>query len=155
MSTSPLTQSVLQVITRDLERLRAEVEQYPDEASLWRDLPGIANPGGVLAAHCTGNLRHYVGGLLGGSGYVRDRPAEFGRRDRSRAELIEGLVAAEREVGVALSRLPDEALAGEFPEKVGGVARSTGDQLVLLAAHLAYHLGQVNYHRRIVSGSRE
>lgn len=148
---SMLVQSVLQVIERDLERLRNEVEQYPDESALWRDLPGIANPGGVLAAHCAGNLRHYVGGLLGGSGYVRDRAAEFGRRDRTRAELLEGLAAAEREVGSALARLSEEDLVREFPERVGGVARSTGDQLVMLAVHLAYHLGQVNYHRRIVA----
>lgn len=149
---SILVQSVLQVLTRDLAKLRNEVEQYPTEPDLWRDLPGIANPGGVLAAHCAGNLRHYVGGLLGGSGYVRDRAAEFSRRDLSRAELLEGLSAAEREVGLALARLPEPALAQEFPEKVGGVARSTGDQLIWLTAHLAYHLGQVNYHRRVVSG---
>ena len=147
---SMLVQTVLQLMERDLEKLRGEVEQYPDEASLWRDLPGIANPGGVLAAHCAGNLRHYVGALLGGSGYVRDRPAEFGRRDRTRAELLEGLAAAEKEVGAALARLSEADLAKEFPEKVGGVARSTGDQLVWLVAHLAYHMGQVNYHRRVV-----
>jgi hypothetical protein len=148
---SMLVQSVLQVLTRDLERLRNEVEQYPTEADLWKDIPGITNPGGVLAAHCAGNLRHFVGGLLGGSGYVRDRAAEFSRRDRSRAELLEGLSAAEREVGSALARLPESALAKEFPETVGGMTRSTGDQLVVLVAHLAYHLGQVNYHRRVVS----
>jgi hypothetical protein len=143
-----LTEGVREILRRDLGKLREEVLAYTDEALLWRDLPGTTNPGGVLAAHCAGNLRHFVGHVLGGSGYVRDRAAEFARRDRTRAELLEGIDAAVAEVTGALDRLPDEALGREFPEKVGGVTRTVGGQLIMLTAHLAYHLGQVNYHRR-------
>lgn len=140
------------ILTRELYALRRGVEAYPDDASLWRPVPGIANVGGTLVLHLCGNLQHFIGGVLGGSGYRRDRDAEFNRRGVSRAELIDEIDAAIESVARGLDATNDAALGSRFPEKVGGRDVMTVDMLVHSAAHLAYHLGQFDYHRRIVTG---
>jgi hypothetical protein len=152
---SLLIESVLELYLRDLDALRKEVEAYADESDLWVVLPGTINSAGVLVHHCAGNLRHYVGALLGKSGYVRDRDAEFARRDIPRRELLEMIAAAEREVAAALTALPAASLDLDFPEPIRGAIRKTGDHLIRLTSHLGYHLGQVNYHRRVTTAGRE
>lgn len=149
-----LREAVSTVLLRELAALRRAVEAYPDEASLWRLPPTLPNAGGTLVLHVAGNLRHYVGAVLGGSGYRRDRDAEFARRDVPRAELLAELDAAYDVVAQTLGALPDEVLAERYAEPVGGRAVATGDWLVHLATHLAYHLGQLDYHRRVVTGDR-
>lgn len=141
------------VLLRDLDGLAAQVRAYPTDAALWQEAPGIANPGGTLALHLAGNLRAFVGATLGGSGYVRDRPAEFATRGASRAELLERIAAARTEVDRALSGLDERALSRPYPEEVGGARLLTGHLLVHLVAHLGYHLGQLDYHRRVVTGA--
>jgi uncharacterized damage-inducible protein DinB len=51
-----------------------------------------------------------------------------------------------------MSMIAEADLAKPFPEQVGGVSSTTGAFLAHFATHLAYHLGQVDYHRRIMSG---
>ena len=145
---------VAAILDRDLRTLRREVEAYPDERGLWQEVPGISNVAGTLALHLAGNLQHYLGAHLAGTGYVRDRPAEFARRDVPRAELIRQIEAARAAVKAALSgpKLPD--LTAVYPEKIGTSQVVVGDYLIHLATHLAYHLGQIDYHRRVVTGSR-
>jgi uncharacterized damage-inducible protein DinB len=151
--TAPTLQAtVASILARDLAALRRELEAYPDERDLWATPPGVPNSAGTLALHLAGNLRHYVGAVLGGDGYVRDRDAEFARRDVPRAELAAGIAEAEAAVRRTLAALPDARLAEEFPQPVGERRIVTADYLVHLAAHLAYHLGQVDYHRRLVTG---
>jgi hypothetical protein len=139
------------VMTRELRALRREVEAYPSDADLWRIVPGIANPGGNLVMHLAGNLQYYVGGVLGGTGYVRNRDAEFGERDVPRQELIGEVDRALAAVETGLGRISESELEKPYPEPVGGVTSTTGAFLSHLAVHLAYHLGQVDYHRRIIS----
>ncbi|HEU4629795.1 MAG TPA: DinB family protein [Gemmatimonadaceae bacterium] len=142
------------VLLRELRAVRREVEAYPDDASLWAQRPGLPNAGGTIALHLAGNLQHYVGHRLGGTGYVRDRDAEFARRDVPRAEVLAELDAAAAAIDAALA---DSAGTGatlpvRYPEAVGGRTLTTDDMLVHLAVHLAYHLGQLDYHRRLVTG---
>lgn len=139
------------ILDRDLQALRREVEAYPDERSLWETVPGIINTAGTLVLHLTGNIQHYFGALLGGTGYVRDRPAEFARRDVPRADLLRQIDAARSAVRVGLASFSDGQLAAEYPEAIAGVRVTTGDYLVHLATHFAYHLGQLDYHRRVVT----
>jgi len=143
---------ITNVITRELKALRREVESYPNDADLWEVLPGIANPGGNLALHLAGNLQYFVGQVLGKNGYVRNRDAEFGSRDIPRAELLSEIDNAIQAVETGMSSISEEDLAQPFPEKVGGVSSTTGAFLAHFATHLAYHLGQVDYHRRILTG---
>lgn len=143
---------VAAILDRDLRTLRREVEAYPDERDLWREVPGIANVGGTLVLHLAGNLQHYFGAQLGGTNYVRNRPAEFARRDVPRAELLREIEAARASVKSALSRVPEEQLTDDFPETIAGSRLATGEYLMHLAVHFAYHLGQLDYHRRLVTG---
>ena len=140
------------ILDRDLRTLGREVAAYPDESGLWQEVPGISNVAGTLVLHLAGNIQHYIGALLGNSGYVRNRPAEFARRQVSRMELLREIEAARSAVKAALSGSSAPDLEAEFPETVGGARVNTGDYLVHLATHLAYHLGQVDYHRRVVTG---
>jgi uncharacterized damage-inducible protein DinB len=140
------------VISRDLKAVRREIEAYPDDASVWKLPPGIANSAGTLALHLAGNVQHFLGAILGKTGYVRDRAAEFSRRDVARAEIVAQVDAAIVAVPVGLAKLQDAALAADYPEQIAGHTVSTGEWLIHLAAHLAYHLGQIDYHRRIVTG---
>jgi hypothetical protein len=138
---------------RELASLHDEVLAYPDDATLWALPAGLPNSTGTLVLHCVGNVRWFIGAQLGASGYVRDREAEFATRDVSRAELVKLITAAADEVTRALASVSDEDLAGTYPLEIGGMRLSTSRWLHHLASHLAYHLGQVDYHRRIVTGN--
>ena len=137
------------VMVRELRALQRELQAYPDDETPWRLAPGITNSAGTLALHLTGNLRHFVGAVLGGSGYVRDRDAEFARRGVPRAELVAGIELAIAEVESAIRAHDDARLGAAYPVPVGGRQVTTSQFLVHLVAHLGYHLGQVDYHRRM------
>lgn len=143
---------ITQVITRELKALRREVETYPSEEGLWEILPGITNPGGNLALHLAGNLQYYLGNVLGKNGYKRNRDAEFASRDVPRDELLREIDNAIAAVQTGMAAISDADLAKPYPEPVGGVTTSSGAFLAHFATHLAYHLGQVDYHRRILTG---
>jgi uncharacterized damage-inducible protein DinB len=139
------------ILDRDLQALRREVEAYSDEHDLWTTVPGLPNVGGTLALHLAGNIQHYLGATLGRTGYVRDRPAEFARRDVPRAELIRDIEAARAAVQTALAVAHASDTNADYPELIAGKKVSTGEYLIHLAAHFAYHLGQLDYHRRVVT----
>jgi hypothetical protein len=128
------------------------VEAYPDDRGVWQEVPGISNVAGTLVLHLAGNLQHYIGTRLGQTGYVRDRAAEFARRDVPRSELLREIEAARVAVKSTLSGRAEPDIAAEYPEAVGGARVATGDYLIHLATHFAYHLGQIDYHRRVVTG---
>jgi uncharacterized damage-inducible protein DinB len=150
-----LRAAIQTVLTRELRAFRRELEAYPDEASVWRAVPGMPNTGGTLALHVAGNLQHFFGAILGRDGYTRDRDSEFARRDVPRSELIAGLEAAIRSVDRTLSSLADAALAMPYPEPIAKRTVTTEIFLVHLATHLSYHLGQLDYHRRAVTGNAQ
>ncbi|HEY9229149.1 MAG TPA: DinB family protein [Gemmatimonadaceae bacterium] len=147
-----LTELLGIVLRRELASLRREVESYPDDASVWTTPPGISNATGNLALHCAGNLQHFFGARIAGESYVRNRDAEFARRDASRAELLAEIDRAADSVEHALPLIDDTRLASTFPEQFGGKEVRTDVFLLHLAVHLAYHLGQVDYHRRLTTG---
>jgi hypothetical protein len=147
-----LRSAIAAILDRDLRTLQREVEAYPNERELWRPVPGIPNVGGTLVLHLTGNLQHFFGARLGGTGYVRDRAAEFARRGVARSELLREIDAARAAVKAGLARLTENQLAAEYPETIADTRVITGEYLVHLLTHLAYHLGQLDYHRRVVTG---
>ncbi|PHX96257.1 MAG: DinB superfamily protein [Gemmatimonadetes bacterium] len=139
-------------IGRELATVRDQLLAYPDTASIWAVPTGLPNSAGTLTLHIAGNLRFFIGGKLGGSGYVRDRDAEFSLRGVERDDLVRQIEAAADEVTRALATLDDSQLDEPFPVEVGGVRLPTSRFIGHLATHLAYHLGQMDYHRRIVTG---
>jgi uncharacterized damage-inducible protein DinB len=150
---TPIPSAIAGILVRELTTLKKELEAYPSDAEVWRVAPGISNSAGTLALHLAGNLQHFVGRVLGGTSYLRDREAEFATRDLPRGELLRQVDAAIAAVEGTLDRLPAAALAEDYPEPVAKVRLNTADFLVHLVSHLSYHLGQVDYHRRLVTGS--
>ncbi len=141
------------IMVRDLRAFVRELALFPDEAALWSVVPGITNSAGNLALHVAGNLQHFVGRVLGGSDYLRDREREFSQRAGSREELQALLQQAEAMVEKVLPGLDQQALASPFPAAPGGLPVTTGTWLQHLAVHLAFHLGQAGTLRRALTGS--
>lgn len=144
--------AIAAVIGRELRALERELGKYRTEEEVWSLPPGIPNSGGTLTLHAAGNLRHFIGAVLGGDSYVRDRDAEFNLRGVPRAELVGQLRAASVAVETTLARLSPAVLGQPYPLPVANRRLDTGEFLLHLASHLAYHVGQVDYHRRIVTG---
>lgn len=145
-----LTEILQKLCERDLSKLKEEIGLYADEADLWKTDGEITNSAGNLALHLIGNLRHFFGAVLGNTGYVRDRDKEFSDGGISREELITGIDQAAADVRSTLERLSDADLAMNYPIEVFGHPMTTEYFLVHLATHLNYHLGQINYHRRLL-----
>lgn len=138
-------------MARDLDLARRQILAYPDDELPWIPVEGIGNPGGVLALHIAGNLEHYLGASLGGTGYRRDREAEFAQQRVPRADIARALEAAAGTVEAVLAGAVEQNLPVIFPQLLRGRRVRTTDFLVHLAVHLGYHLGQLDYHRRMVA----
>ena len=140
------------VLMRDLRCLKRQIESYTDEADLWKTPPGTTNSTGNLTMHLIGNIRHFIGAQLGHSSYKRDRDAEFSSRNVPREELLKGLDMAIIGVEHTLPTLTDEDYAKPYGLKIGDATITTGDFMVHLVSHLAYHLGQIDSQRRTITG---
>lgn len=140
------------VLVRDLDAVSREVAAYPSDAGPWHVLPGMSNCGGTLVLHLVGNLRYFIGAVLGSTGYVRDRELEFSRRDVSRDELQAQLQLTIADVRATLAACDPAVLDQPFPSAVRDRYLTTRAFLLHLATHLTYHLGQLDAHRRIVTG---
>jgi len=137
---------------KDLNRLSDEISKYPDDEILGKTVKGITNSSANLTLHLIGNLNHFIGHQLGGSSYVRDREAEFGRKDITKEELLEKLADCQEVVADSLQKINDEQLnTMHDPGFITGETMTVRQFLMHLYGHLNYHLGQINYHRRILS----
>lgn len=148
-----LIQTLKTLFHRDLTRLRNEIAAYKREETLWQIEHGIANSAGNLCLHLIGNLNTYIGGELGKTGYIRHRELEFSLKDIPKAELLEKIDETILVVDNALDTVTDSQLDEEYSLLVFDEKTSTGYFLVHLATHLGYHLGQINYHRRLLDVS--
>lgn len=135
---------------RDLGKLIKQINSFPNDEALWRTLPGVTNAAGNLALHLEGNLREYVGRQLGQISYVRNRPLEFSASGVSRDELVARLSDLRDCIPSVIESLTSEQLEMEYPEVVLEAAMSTKQFLFHLYGHLNWHLGQVDYLRRIL-----
>ncbi|MCB0477037.1 MAG: DinB family protein [Crocinitomicaceae bacterium] len=142
--------SLIQIFSRDLNKLRDEIISYKNQDSLWEIDGDISNSAGNLCLHLIGNLNWFIGEQLGDTGYVRNREKEFSVVEVDQKELIEKIDETRITVINVLSNLDEEDLEETFPLEVFGEPMTTGFFLVHLTTHLAYHLGQINYHRRLL-----
>lgn len=145
-----LIEALRSLFARDLHRLRVEIGLYKQEENIWKTEGSIANSAGNLCLHLVGNLNTYIGNEIGKTGYVRTRELEFSLKDIPRAELLHKIDDTIRVVHAALDKLHEDGLAVEYPVLVFEEKTSVAYLLVHLATHLTYHLGQVNYHRRLI-----
>lgn len=146
-----LKAEIASLFSRDLDRLITEVEQYPTESSLWTDAPGIANSGGNLVLHLVGNLNHFIGAMLGQTGYIRKRDQEFTDKFVPKSDLIKQLTDTKEMIASTLENLTNEHLDKAYPLEVLNKRWATREFLLHLAGHLNYHMGQINYHRRLMA----
>jgi uncharacterized damage-inducible protein DinB len=145
-----LIESLQSLFDRDLKRLAKEITAYPDENKMWLLEKEINNTAGNLCLHLCGNLQYYVGNVLGKSGYIRDRENEFSAKNIAAIKLIEEIETTRKIVSKTLSGLAGNDMEKIYPEQVLGFEMTTTFFLVHLQGHLNYHLGQINYHRRLV-----
>ena len=145
-----LKETLTEIFERDLQKLIAEINLYKDENNLWLVKEGISNSAGNLCLHLSGNLNHFIGATLGNTGYVRHRDDEFSLKNIPRQDLLLNMENCMLIVKNTLKNLPGEELEKDFPLEVFGRTVSTAFMLVHLATHLTYHLGQINYHRRLL-----
>ena len=146
-----LTDVLAKLYERDLAKLKAEIEQYPNEADLWKTSGEITNSAGNLTLHLIGNIKHFIGATLGNSGYIRNRDLEFSDTGVSLGSLLIGIDETAAVVASTLSRLSEADLEKTYPIEVFGEPLPTEFFLVHLAGHLNWHLGQINYHRRLLA----
>ena len=136
---------------RDLDKLAVEIEAFGNENDLWIASGAVSNSAGNLCLHMCGNILHFIGATLGESGYIRDRDSEFARKAVPREELLAEIAATREVVARTLSDLTAEKLNENYPIEVFGHPMTTAWFLTHLATHLNYHLGQINYHRRLLA----
>lgn len=145
-----LKQTLKTLYRRDLEKLRQEIDAYQDENRIWYVEKYIPNSAGNLCLHLIGNLNAFIGAEIGKSGYVRQRELEFSLKDVPKSELLKKIDDTIVVVDAALDTLTDEQFDEEYPIIVFTEKMTTGYFLVHLTTHLTYHLGQINYHRRLL-----
>jgi uncharacterized damage-inducible protein DinB len=141
-----------EIFIRELNKLEEEISAYADESKLWIIKGEIKNSAGNLCLHLNGNLQYYIGAILGETGYVRNRDAEFADKNIPRSRLIELIYTSRKVINETLNQLTDENLMDKYPLQVLGKEMvTTRFFLIHIATHLTYHLGQINYHRRLTA----
>ena len=149
-----LKETLKTLYRRDIEKLKLEIESYQDENDLWLVEKNVTNSAGNLCLHLIGNLNHFIGAVIGKSGYIRNRDLEFSNKQVPRNELLQKVDETLIVVENALETLSNEQFEEDYPLIVFEDKMTTGYFLVHLATHLAYHLGQINYHRRLLDAEK-
>jgi uncharacterized damage-inducible protein DinB len=144
-----MQKSLSDVFEKDLIRLKVEIEAYTNEEKLWIKADGISNSAGNLCLHILGNLNNYIGAILGNTGYVRNRRAEFSEKT-TKEFLIKSLEETTEMVKNVILSIDSDVFNQVYPDNVFGHEMKTDYFLIHLVGHLNYHLGQINYHRRIL-----
>jgi len=142
-------QTLQQLYSFEIENLTKEISLYSNNENLWIIDKNISNSGGNLALHIIGNLNHFIGATLLQTNYVRNREAEFGDKNISKDVLLEQLKNAQEIVNQAFDKMTEEDLLKTYPYDFMG-SNNSAFYLTRFLCHLSYHLGQINYHRRLL-----
>lgn len=145
-----ILETLIKLFDRDLQKLEEEINLFQSEEVLWKTAGEIKNPAGNLCLHLCGNLQHYIGKNLGQTSYVRNRDNEFAAKGIPKTQLIAEIQKTKQTVHDTLETLKPSVLEAEYVEKVYDYPMTTAYFLIHLIAHFSYHLGQINYHRRLL-----
>lgn len=145
-----IIETLIALFTRDLKRLHEEIDSYRSESNIWVTKERISNSAGNLCLHLIGNLNGHIGTVLGKTGYLRNREQEFSLTHVPKAELLKKIDETIVAVSSSLRKMDPEELDQPYPLKVLETRTSTAYLLIHLTTHLSYHLGQINYHRRLL-----
>ena len=144
-----MLESIKTLLLRDVNRLKSEIESFSEDR-LWGITGEISNSAGNLCLHLCGNLRYYIGDQLGGIPYIRNRDAEFSSKNLPKKQLLDEIGVTISSLDKALSHLPKETLKNPYPLEVLGYPMTIEYFLIHLVSHFNYHLGQINYLRRML-----
>lgn len=142
--------TLITLFKRDLKKLITEVESYKDESKLWVVSDDVSNSAGTLCLHLVGNLNHFIGAILGNTGYIRQRDQEFSLRNVPKAHMMSQVEDTIVMIEATFKTLSSDDLENNYPLEVFGKPMTTNYFLTHLVMHLSYHLGQINYHRRLL-----
>jgi len=145
-----LKETLKNLIIRDLEKLKQEIAAYQSEEKIWYIEKNISNSAGNLCLHLIGNLNTYIGAEYGNTGYVRNREDEFALKNVPHAELIDKIEKTIIMIETTFNMMTEDQLNEKYPGEIVLKDATTGYFFVHLAMHLGYHLGQINYHRRLL-----
>ncbi len=143
-------EAFVQIFNRDLEKLALEIESFKKDENLWKTQGAISNSAGNLCLHLIGNLNHFIGEVIGKSGYVRDREAEFNDKDVDKGQLLKMILETKGVVASTINKFDKEKLRSYYPINLFGDPMTYEFLIIHLTTHLSYHLGQINYLRRIL-----
>ena len=144
-----LKEVLIEFFERDLNKLKEELILFKNEEDLWKIKGDVKNSAGNLFLHLNGNLNHFIGATLGNSGYVRERDKEFSSRNIPREKILSDLEKTISVVMPVLRNLPDDIFEKDYPLEKHERVVKTDHMLMHLLTHLNYHLGQINYLRRL------
>jgi hypothetical protein len=144
-----MNENFIAFFEQNFNKLKVEIEAYPDEKSIWKVAPGITNSAGVLACHLIGNMNHFIGHVLGDTGYIRDRELEFSIKNLPREEIIQRIDDTIAMVNDVVGKIED--INADYPSGYWSWDSDIHYAMLQLLSHFNYHLGQVNYHRRILT----
>jgi hypothetical protein len=145
-----LIETLKTLFTRDLNKLIQEIELFKNEINIWKVEHDIKNSAGNLCLHLIGNLNAFIGKAIGKIDYVRNRESEFSLKNIPREELLDKIEKTIQVVNLSLTSMDENILSEEFPILVFEKKTSVEYMLIHLSTHLSYHLGQINYHRRLL-----
>ena len=142
-----------QLFLKYLNQLKDEIDAYKNESDIWKLAGDTKNTPGNLCLHVCGNLKHNIGAIIGKTGYVRNRDAEFSRKNVPKNELINEVDSTIDMISPVIDKLTDDDMKVEFPSDTFSQGGSVVLILLRVASHMGYHLGQINYHRRLITAS--
>lgn len=145
-----LSRELITLFERDIDKLYKEIEAYTDEKILWQTSNHISNSAGNLCLHLLGNLQAFIGHELGGFDYTRDRDFEFAGKDVPKSQLLSNILNLKRIMIISLEGLDENLITKNYPKEVFGKPMTNEHFLLHLFGHFNYHLGQINYHRRLL-----
>lgn len=145
-----LTEILIEFFERELLKVKEEISLYKDESLIWETSLGISNSCGNLCLHLIGNLQHFIGAVLGNTGYIRQRELEFSTKNTPRENLLSSLDEVIQMIQSTLKNQSEADLDKTYPLEKHGQVVTTRYMLLHLLTHLNYHLGQINYHRRLI-----
>ncbi len=143
-----MIQSLNHLFQRDLDRLHKEIDEF-HHSELWLVKGDLTNSAGNLCLHICGNLQYFIGAVLGNSGYIRKREFEFTASALQKEYLYQEINNASDAISITLDNMAPNRLHEEYPIAVFGDLMSVDYFLIHLNGHLNYHLGQINYLRRM------
>lgn len=135
---------------RDIQKVIDEINLFNDDSNIWKTSGSTKNSSGNLVLHLVGGLNHLIGTTLANTNYVRNRNLEFEQKDIERVQLIEQLKELSFMIDKTINSISEEQLNNSFPIFFDKENATIKYVLIQLLLHINYHLGQINYLRRVL-----